>query len=499
MSHPTDVDELKTDEHDVHVHDVETEAPGLEDGLEVDQAYLNSSRWTRFFRGTLFQMFLFGALSFCGPAMSDAISGMGGGGLETPYTANIANAISYGMSCAMTLFGGPLVNKLGIKWACVIAGTLFPLDGSAYYVNSKYGTQWYLIFDAVVGGIGGGFLYVAEATAMLSYPKPEERGKYLSIWVSMRNSGQIIGGIVDLANNIGRATAGAVAVSTYLIFVAFECLGLPTALVLSPTSKVRRSDGTRVPSSADQSWAAEFVALAKHLKSKRSLLMVIPAFYSFFYGGVFTTYLSLHFSTRSRALSAFITPVGTIVLVSIYGHVIDNKRWTQKKRAWVGLAFWAVPQACVFIWMGIIYHLYTTGSLMSTDIDFYNNSNVWAKTYLPYWIMQCFGYACQLYMYWILACFTTDVKASARTGGLFRCFETLGQSISYAINSHNGNKTIQLYINIGVFVVMLVPMSILIRMVPDEAAAIDDVVNDVAEVPPAMKAQVALAHEPTAL
>jgi hypothetical protein len=60
-------------------------------------------------------------------------------GLETPYTANTANAISYGMSCFMTLFGGPLVNKLGIKWACVIAASAFFLDGSSYYVNSKYG------------------------------------------------------------------------------------------------------------------------------------------------------------------------------------------------------------------------------------------------------------------------------------------------------------------------------------------------------------------------
>lgn len=38
---------------------------------------------------------------------------------------------------------------------------------------------------------------------MLSYPKPHERGKFLGIWVSMRNSGEVVGGIVSLCTNIG--------------------------------------------------------------------------------------------------------------------------------------------------------------------------------------------------------------------------------------------------------------------------------------------------------
>jgi sugar phosphate permease len=45
--------------------------------------------------------------------------------------------------------------------------------------------------------------YVAESTAMLSYPKAHERGKFLGIWVSMRNSGEVVGGIVSLCTNIG--------------------------------------------------------------------------------------------------------------------------------------------------------------------------------------------------------------------------------------------------------------------------------------------------------
>lgn len=39
-------------------------------------------------------------------------------------------------------FGGPIVNKLGVKWALVLGSMSFPIQGSAYYCNSKFGNQW---------------------------------------------------------------------------------------------------------------------------------------------------------------------------------------------------------------------------------------------------------------------------------------------------------------------------------------------------------------------
>ncbi|KAK7428884.1 hypothetical protein QQZ08_004654 [Neonectria magnoliae] len=115
-------------------------------GSEPDEAYLRASPFTRFYRGVLFQMVLFGALSFVGPAMADAISNLGGGGLSSPYLANLANSLSYASGCVVTLIGGPLINKFGIKWSCMIAAVAMPLSGSAYYVNAKYGVDWYLLF-----------------------------------------------------------------------------------------------------------------------------------------------------------------------------------------------------------------------------------------------------------------------------------------------------------------------------------------------------------------
>ncbi|KAI1018094.1 hypothetical protein LB504_003837, partial [Fusarium proliferatum] len=235
----------------------------------TDYGYLNASKFPKFYRSVLFQMILLGLLSCVGPAMSDAISNLGGGGLSTPYLANLATSLNYTAGCLLTLFGGPLINKFGIKWSCIIAAVGMPLSGSAYYVCAKYRVNWYLIFAKILTGFTYGFLYVAESTAILSYPLANDRGFYLGVWSAMRNSGSVIGGAINFSNNHSDSKAGGVAWSTYLVFIAFECTGLIWAFLLSPTRRVRRHDGTKVAISESASWKQEFAALWKHLQRQK--------------------------------------------------------------------------------------------------------------------------------------------------------------------------------------------------------------------------------------
>ena len=127
--------------------------------------------------------------------MDDAITNLGGGGLDKPWLANLANSLSYAMSFLSTIIGGPLINKMGVKWACFVAAMAMPLNGSAYYTNARFGNEVYLLtanvrndlvlhdvrvlINQVIKGFASGMLYVAETTAMLSYPKLEDRGFYL--------------------------------------------------------------------------------------------------------------------------------------------------------------------------------------------------------------------------------------------------------------------------------------------------------------------------------
>ena len=77
--------------------------------------------------------------------MSDAITNLGGGGLSKPWLANLANSLSYSLSFFSTIFGGPIINKIGIKWSCLIAALAMPLHGSAFYVNARFRIDWYLL------------------------------------------------------------------------------------------------------------------------------------------------------------------------------------------------------------------------------------------------------------------------------------------------------------------------------------------------------------------
>ncbi|KAF2217667.1 hypothetical protein CERZMDRAFT_31023 [Cercospora zeae-maydis SCOH1-5] len=442
-----------------------------------DLSYLRSTKMTIFYRSVLFQMVLFGALSFVGPAMNDAITNLGGGGLKTPYLANLANSLNYAMGCATTLFGGPLINKLGIRNSCIIAALIFPLTGSAYYTSAKFGNQSYLLTSRIIEGVTSGFLYVAETTAMLSYPPQDDRGFYLGIWSAMRNSGSVVGGAINFSTNSKDDSAGGIAWFTYLLFVGFECTGIIWAVLLSTTSKVRRRDGTRVPTRSEHTtWKQEFAALGKVMAQKHIWFVAIPGFYSFFYGGTMGTYLSLHFSVRARALSSLVVPSLVIPLVIAYGRLLDMTQWTRGRRAWTAFFCWVVPQIGCFIWIGIEYSKF--GTSKNVGLDYERETHRWAEAYVPYLIIFVTGYWTQLSLYWMLGCLSPNVETSSRVGGLFRAFETAGQAISYGINSASkADPRRPFYANCGVLALTIPCMIMLIRLV-GESKVHDETCNE---------------------
>jgi hypothetical protein len=58
--------------------------------FDMEQYKKEVPKWKRFYQHSLTQMMLLSVQAFCGPAMADAIAGLGGGGLATPQTSNIA-------------------------------------------------------------------------------------------------------------------------------------------------------------------------------------------------------------------------------------------------------------------------------------------------------------------------------------------------------------------------------------------------------------------------
>jgi hypothetical protein len=70
-------------------------------------------------------------------------------------------------------------------------------------------------------------------------PEAHKRGRYLAYWLGFRNAGQILGGIISLALNAKRSTAGSIGRSNYYIFIALRKLHFylipPQTLTILPS------------------------------------------------------------------------------------------------------------------------------------------------------------------------------------------------------------------------------------------------------------------------
>ncbi|KAB5578064.1 major facilitator superfamily domain-containing protein [Coniochaeta sp. 2T2.1] len=400
--------------------------------------------------------------------MSDAIAGLGGGGLATPQTSNIAVALRYAMLATLCFLGGPLVNKLGVKWALVIGAASFPIQGSSYYCNSKYGNQWYLILAGALSGFGTGCWYVAEAGAIMSIAPSKARGKYLALWIVSRNLGQLVGGSINLSKNHIKDVKGGVSTDTYIAFVIIECLALPFAFLIAPLEKVVRSDGTRILISETLSSKMEFKEIRRTMTSSLIHLSAIWAVWSFFYSGTWSTYLATYFSVRARALSSLISPFFCIIGCFGLGFILDMKNVSQRRRAQLGLFTVVILNLGVYIWSIIMQARFDKSSPGKIDWD----DALYPTAFLPYFFVQTTGPLSQSYMYWLLSSFATDAQANIRNGAAFRCLEAIGQAIAYGMNTNKSTSPlIGMCVSFGLMAASLAPMIILVNRTPDQIPA----------------------------
>jgi hypothetical protein len=88
---PKDVPDVPKGKVQISVSALPVNASNTAPGDFDMQAYQQEvPLWKRVHQHSLTQMMLLSVQGFCGPAMADAISGLGGGGLATPQTSNIA-------------------------------------------------------------------------------------------------------------------------------------------------------------------------------------------------------------------------------------------------------------------------------------------------------------------------------------------------------------------------------------------------------------------------
>jgi hypothetical protein len=59
-------------------------------------------------------------------------------GAQKPFLVNAANALVFGLMGFFCLFGGPIANRIGLKWTLVLGAVGYPVYSAGLYTNNRY-------------------------------------------------------------------------------------------------------------------------------------------------------------------------------------------------------------------------------------------------------------------------------------------------------------------------------------------------------------------------
>ncbi|KAK0239770.1 major facilitator superfamily domain-containing protein [Armillaria nabsnona] len=418
--------------------------------VSVTQEDARNDMEVHWFRSTIFQIIVVGGVFFCAPGMYNALSSLGAGGLATPWYANATAAAGYVFMAVLCIVGGIIVSKIGVRWALLISSTGDIIYAGSLYLNSKNGTQWFLMFGSIISGMTDGLMYSVEGPIITSYPEEDRRGRMLGLWVFMRNAAPVIGGAIIFGLNSSIDSTGAVSLKTYLVIIGIMCAGPFIALLLSNPEQVQRKDGVKI-ALRKTGWIQTFTEWY-HVVSNKNMLLLCPLFFtSWFYGSYIGTLQTQFFNVRTRSLCAFVIPWGDIAGGFMIGYFLDNKRFTVKQRArWSFIALMVLNLA-LWVWAAIV-----TKQLEDAqpEID-WTSGSFFGKTFTLFLLFDLATMATQTSLYWIISHMSNDFISLSYMTGTLRGVECAGQAVAYGIKSSNTTDWLSIGLNVGLIVFSL--------------------------------------------
>ncbi|KAK8035842.1 major facilitator superfamily domain-containing protein [Apiospora marii] len=406
-----------------------------------------------FYRSVLAQMIICGIIALLGPGLWNANNSLGAGGALLPYLVNAGNSLVFGLMGLFCILSPVFVNWIGVRHT-LIAGTLgWSVYSAALYQNNRFGTEWFVMLGAAVCGVSAGLYWAAEGAIVLSYPEHAKRGRYLALWLGFKNSGQLLGGAINLGLNANTATSGKVSWVTLLVFVILQACSLPLAFLLSPPEKTRRSDGSRIVVEA-RTTAREQLRQLWRTAASRQVGLLLPVFFScWFYWGYASTYLTLYFSVRARALASFLSAVTGTIACALFGLFLDSPRFSVRTRLRAGFVGSCGAFTLLWVWVLVVQHEYEARPPKGLDWA----SPGFGRGFGVYIMLQTVGNVVQNYLYFLIGTIGDGTSELSRGTGLLRGVESWGQCASFGISSSRFSPFWTAVINVVFWTVSLVP------------------------------------------
>ncbi|KAH8433623.1 unc-93 family MFS transporter [Aspergillus melleus] len=372
------------------------------------------------------QLVLVSFVCFLCPGMFNAVSGLGGGGQVDPTDVSNANTALYSTFAVVGFFAGSIANRIGLRLTLSLGGFGYFLYVASLLSYNHNANAGFLIFAGALLGVCGGLLWCAQGAVMMSYPKEEEKGKFISIFWVIFNLGGVIGSLIPLGQNM-HSEAGRVNDGTYIAFMVLMAVGFALAWTLCDSKYVKRNDGSHVIVMKNPTWKSEFLGLYETLRSDYYIVLFFPMFLAsnWFYGYHFNSVNGAYFNVRTRSLNSLLYWLMQMVGAFVFGFTLDLKFLSRPMRAKLNL--FILFALTMGIWGGgyAFQKHYTRDSLEPADLKDWTSSGYIGPMFL-YMFYGFYDAAFQTCAYWFMGSLTNNGRKLANFAGFYKGIQSAG-------------------------------------------------------------------------
>ncbi|KAG0246194.1 major facilitator superfamily transporter [Mortierella sp. GBAus27b] len=389
----------------------------------------------------LTQIVILGLICFCCPGMFNALQGAGAYGLRS-QDSDVGNRASTALAVVFafsSLFAGALFNIFGHRLLLIVGGLTYVLYVGSFLAYDYIHSIAFVVVASCLLGIGAGWLWCAQGAVMMGYPPENEKGKFFSIFWAIFNCGGVLGNVIPLGLQWNDISTGGVSAASYIGFMIVMTLGALFSVLLLPSSKVIRRDGSRVVRIRYSSPISELKSVLGLFRDWR-MLTLVPMFFSsnWVYTYQFNAVNAFNFSPRSRNVNSMFYWMAQIIASIFFGAFLDRAQWSRPTRARYGLML--LTAVCIGTWFGGFLFQRTFGPKSSVlennvyvkntadfhDIDLVNNAKEYIGPFFLYFAYGIFDAMYQGYSYWLMGALTNDTNQAARFAGFYKFVQNLG-------------------------------------------------------------------------
>lgn len=389
---------------------------------------------------SVFQVVMLSCAFFLLPGMYNALSGVGGAGIDLK-TANNSSVALYSTFCGYGFFAGWICNIIGVRFSLMCGGFTYALySGSLLYYTQHPGTSGAKAFNIAAGailGVGAGQIWAAQTSIIISYPSEETKGRAIMTFWVIFNLGAVIGLAISLGNNIKNGTSIA-STSTYAVFIALMSLGVLIAGSILPSHRVWRDKvgGQRVIQQQYPHWKVELQSLIHILYTEPKIYLMFPMFFAsnWFYTYQFNDVNAARFTIRTRSLNSLIYWFSQMVGAFLLGMFLDWKLFKKTTRVKAALVM-------VFIYTFVVWggghafqKQYDRHSALKMKLIDYTDGSKYVGPMFLYFFYGFYDAIFQTLIFYILGCLSNNPKKNAIYGAFYKSIQSAGAAIVWRLD-----------------------------------------------------------------